>query len=79
LIEPRDIDELLGSSFTSGIPQWCVENGVEERALLRVAETYGSDSKTAAAVVCAFQLGYEACKRHTTGRSFKSNGGSTGQ
>jgi hypothetical protein len=63
LIKPQDIDELSKSDVTRGIPEWCGENGVEENALLRVVETYGADPNPPAAVVCAFQLGYEVRKQ----------------
>lgn len=73
----EDIEELLGG-FTLSVSQWCAKSRIDEDALFLVAETYGSDSKTAAAVVCAFQLGYEARKR-LANRHFQSSPEPTGQ
>jgi hypothetical protein len=78
LIEVEDIEELL-RGFTMSVPNWCAKSQVDEDALLLVARTYGSDSKTGGAVVCAFQLGYEARKMLADGRRSHPNPGGRGQ
>src|SRR5258707_3294919 len=62
LIELQDIEELL-RGLGGSVAAWCVENDVQERALIRVVETYGNYPKPGAVAVCSFQLGYEAHKR----------------
>jgi hypothetical protein len=64
-IRPRDVDELLERSSRSRqtVAEWCALNGVDEEALARVVETYGTHPDSRTVAICTFQLGYAARAR----------------